>query len=169
MTAAADKYILAIDLGTSGPKSALVSTRGEVIDSEFESIDLLILPNGGAEQDPDQWWQAIINTAKRVLHKKWVAAEDIVCVSCTTQWSGTVAVDQDGNALANAIIWMDTRGSRYIEQTTGGLINIAGYGFLKLRRWLSLTGGAPGHAGKDPIAHILFLKHEYPERYRQTY
>ena len=169
MTAAADKYILAIDLGTSGPKSALVSTRGEVIDSEFESIDLLILPNGGAEQDPDQWWQAIINTAKRVLNKKWVVAEDIVCVSCTAQWSGTVAVDQDGNALANAIIWMDTRGSRYIEQTTGGLINIAGYGFLKLRRWLSLTGGAPGHAGKDPIAHILFLKHEYPERYRQTY
>jgi xylulokinase len=166
---ASDKYILAIDLGTSGPKSALVSTRGEVIDYEFESVDLLILPNGGAEQDPNQWWQAIINTAKRVLNKKWVAAEDIVCVSCTTQWSGTVAVDQSGNALTNAVIWMDTRGSRYIEQITNGLINIAGYGIQKLRRWLSLTGGAPGHAGKDPIAHILFLKYEYPEIYRQTY
>ena len=166
---ASDKYILAIDLGTSGPKSALVSTRGEIIDYEFESIDLLILPNGGAEQDPDQWWQAIINTAKRVLNKKWVAAKDIVCVSCTTQWSGTVAVDQDGNALTNAIIWMDTRGSRYIEKTTSGLINIAGYGIHKLRLWLSLTGGVPGHAGKDPIAHILFLKHEHPELYQQTY
>jgi sugar (pentulose or hexulose) kinase len=40
MTAASDKYILAIDLGTSGPKSALASTRGEVIDYEFESVDL---------------------------------------------------------------------------------------------------------------------------------
>ena len=114
MKAAADKYILAVDLGTSGPKSALVSTRGEVIDYAFESIDLFILPDGGAEQDPDQWWRAIINTAKRILDKKWVAAEDIVCVSCTTQWSGTVAVDRYGNALANAIIWMDTRGSRYV-------------------------------------------------------
>ena len=169
MKAAADKYILAIDLGTSGPKSALVSTRGKVIDFEFENIELLIRPNGGAEQDPNQWWQAIIATAKRVLDKKWVAAKDIVCVSCTTQWSGTVAVDQDGNALANAIIWMDTRGSRYIEQTTSGLINISGYGIRKLRRWLKLTGGVPGHAGKDPIAHILFLKHEHPECYRQAY
>jgi xylulokinase len=166
---ASDKYILAIDLGTSGPKSALVSTLGEVIDYEFEGVDLLILPNGGAEQDPDRWWQAIINTAKRVLNKKWVVAEDIVCVSCTTQWSGTVAVDHDGNALANAIIWMDTRGCQYIEQVTSGLINIAGYGIQKLRHWLSLTGGAPGHAGKDPIAHILFLKFEHPEHYQQTY
>ena len=169
MKAPSNKYILAIDLGTSGPKSALVSTRGEVIDYEFESVDLIILPNGGAEQDPARWWQAIINTAKRVIGKHRVAVEDIVCVSCTTQWSGTVAVDQGGNALCNAVIWMDTRGSRYIKQTTRGLVNFAGYGIQKLRRWLKLTGGAPGHAGKDPIAHILFLKYERPELYRQTY
>ena len=169
MTATSEKYILAIDLGTSGPKTALVSTRGEVIASEFESVDLLLLPNGGAEQRPDQWWQAVIRTARQVLRKGWVSAADIVCVSCTTQWSGTVAVDQDGHALRNAIIWMDARGSRYIKQVTAGLFNIAGYGIGKLRRWLSLTGGAPGHAGKDPLAHILFLKNEFPQLYRQTY
>ncbi len=169
MTATSEKYILAIDLGTSGPKTALVSTRGEVVDYEFEGIELLVLPDGGAEQKPDQWWQAIINTAKRVLEKKWVAVEDIVCVSCTGQWSGTVAVDKNGQALSNAIIWMDTRGSRYIEEITSGLIKIEGYNIRKLKRWLSLTGGAPGHAGKDPIAHILFLKNEFPEIYRQAF
>ncbi len=169
MTGSADKYILAIDLGTSGPKSALVSARGEVVDYEFESVDLLILPNGGAEQCPDQWWQAVVKTSKGVLNKSRVAAEDIVCVSCTSQWSGTVAVDQGGHALANAVIWMDTRGSRYIAQMTSGLINIEGYGLSKLRHWLRLTGGAPGHAGKDPIAHILFLKNEHSQLYRRTY
>ena len=46
VTASTEKYILAIDLGTSGPKSALISTRGEVIDYEFENVDLLILPEG---------------------------------------------------------------------------------------------------------------------------
>lgn len=169
MTATTEKYVLAVDLGTSGPKSALISTRGEVVDHEFESVDLLILPNGGAEQIPDQWWKAVINTAKRVLEKRRVPAADIVCVSCTTQWSGTVAVDADGQALANAIIWMDTRGRRYIEKVTRGLINIEGYSLAKLSRWLRLTGGAPGHAGKDPIAHILFLKSELPQVYRRTY
>jgi xylulokinase len=169
VTATSDKYILAIDLGTSGPKTALVSTRGDVIAHEFESVDLLILPNGGAEQRPDQWWRAIIDTAQRILRQKWVAAQDIVCVSCTTQWSGTVAVDRDGHALGNAIIWMDSRGSRYVKQVTNGLFNVAGYGIAKLKRWLSLTGGAPGHAGKDPLAHILFLKNEFPQLYQQAY
>lgn len=169
MTATSEKYILAIDLGTSGPKTALVSTRGEVVDYEFEDIELLVLPDGGAEQRPDEWWQAVINTTKRVLEKKWVPVEDIVCVSCTSQWSGTVAVDKNGQALSNAIIWMDTRGSRYIEEMTGGLIRIEGYDIRKLKRWLSLTGGAPGRAGKDPIAHILFLKNEFPEIYHQAF
>ncbi len=169
MTATADKYILAIDLGTSGPKTALVSTRGEVVDYEFEAVELLVLPDGGAEQQPDQWWQAVINTSKRLLAKKWVAVEDIVCVSCTSQWSGTVAVDKYGQALSNAIIWMDTRGRRYVEEITDGYIRIEGYDIRKLKRWLSLTGGAPGRAGKDPIAHILFLKNEFPDIYHQAF
>jgi xylulokinase len=39
----------------------------------------------------------------------------------------------------------------------------------KLLTWLRLTGGVPGQAGKDSIAHILFIKHELPEIYRSTY
>ena len=106
-----NKFILAIDLGTSGPKVALVSTQGEVVESEFEETRLFLLPEGGAEQSPQEWWEAIEKAAKRLLMKDLVAAEDIVAVTCTGQWSGTVAVDEDGSPLANAIIWMDARGA----------------------------------------------------------
>ncbi len=51
-----DIYILAIDLGTSGPKVALASTRGEIVAWEVEEIPLLLFPDGGAEQRPDDWW-----------------------------------------------------------------------------------------------------------------
>ncbi|MBI5349341.1 MAG: hypothetical protein HZB77_08525, partial [Chloroflexi bacterium] len=51
--------MLAIDLGTSGPKVALVSAEGDVADYEFEETPLILFPNGGAEQNPDDWWQAI--------------------------------------------------------------------------------------------------------------
>ena len=102
------KYILAIDLGTTGAKSALVSTFGEVIDCEFEETHINLLPDGGAEQSPDEWWDAIVKSSKRSLEKGLVPIDDIVAVSCTTQWSGTVAVDRDGNHLMNAIIWMDS-------------------------------------------------------------
>ena len=169
MTAAPQKYILSIDLGTSGPKSGLVSTCGQIIDTEFEPVELILLPNGGAEQRPDQWWDAVRSTARKVLAKGLVPVDDIVAVCCSTQWSGTVPVAADGSHLANAIIWMDTRGSRYIKQISDGLLKVSGYGATKIRRWLQLTGGAPGHAGKDPLAHILYLKNEAPEIYRRTF
>ena len=164
-----DKYILTIDLGTSGPKVALVSTRGEVVACEFEATPCLLLPNGGAEQRPDDWWRAIKTATARLLAQNWVPIGEIAALACTTQWSGTVAVDREGQALKNAIIWMDSRGAPYVKEITDGLVKIQGYAILKLITWLRLTGGAPTHSGKDPIAHILYLKHEEPEIYRAAH
>ena len=169
MSADRDKYILAVDLGTSGPKTALVSTGGEIVDYEFKENQLILLPNGGAEQSPDEWWDTIVETAKKVLAKQLVPVNDIVAICCSTQWSGTVAVDRSGRPLMNAIIWLDSRGNRYVRRISGGLLKIEGYGVFKLQRWLRLTGGIPSHSGKDPIAHILFIKHEHPDIYNRTY
>ncbi|MGD9301495.1 MAG: hypothetical protein PVI13_07965 [Desulfobacterales bacterium] len=49
-----EKHILAIDLGTSGPKAALVTAGGDVVDYEFQEVELVLLPGGGAEQKPVQ-------------------------------------------------------------------------------------------------------------------
>jgi len=163
------KYILAIDLGTSGAKSALVSTHGEVVDWEIEETEVILLPNGGAEQRPEEWWDAIKKSSGKVLDKGLVPVDDIIAVSCTTQWSGTVPVDRDGQHLMNAVIWMDSRGSGHIKEITDGLIRIEGYEIRKLWRWLNLTGGAPARSGKGPIGHILYIKNEFPEIYRKTY
>ncbi len=164
-----EKYILAIDLGTSGPKSALVSTKGEVIDSAFVENDLNLLSDGGAEQDPEEWWESILKTFKLILEKKLVPAEDIIAVSCSTQWSGTVAVDEGGHHLGNALIWLDSRGSRYVREISDGFLKVEGYSVSKLQRWLRLTGGAPSHSGKDSLAHILYIKNQHPDIYRKTY
>ncbi len=169
MPANDDKYILAIDLGTSGPKVALISIYGDIIASEFKATDIVLLPNGGAEQNPDDWWEAVKTAVRRLLDKRMVPVEAIVAVSCTSQWSGTVAVDRHGHHLLNAIIWMDSRGAPYVKQITGGPVKVEGYGLRKLLTWLRLTGGIPTRSGKDPIAHILFIKDQHPEIYRQTY
>ena len=102
------QYILAIDLGTSGPKVAVYSVLGEAVACEFEPIQLYLLPKGGAEQSPQEWWEAIKTAARRLLAKNLVPVQQIAAVCCTSQWSGTVPVDRDGNPLMNAIIWMET-------------------------------------------------------------
>ena len=44
---------MAIDLGTSGPKVALVSVQGEVLACEIQKTPVMLLPGAGAEQDPN--------------------------------------------------------------------------------------------------------------------
>ncbi|GAB4503702.1 MAG: FGGY-family carbohydrate kinase [Anaerolineales bacterium] len=165
----AEPFILAIDLGTSGPKVALYTAKGELAGSEFEATHLYLMPGGGAEQSPDEWWTAIEKAVGRLLSRRLAPPEAITAIGVTGQWSGTVAVDEAGQALGNAIIWMDSRGAPYVAQIVNGLFKVQGYGLGKLARWIRLTGGVPANSGKDPIAHILYLKHTQPEIYRRTY
>ncbi len=164
-----EKYTLAIDLGTSGPKIALVTMQGEVIDSEVEHTEILFLPNGGAEQRPSDWWNAIRTAVRRLLAKKNVNTDQIAAICASTQWSGTVALDKNGEALMNAIIWMDSRGAPQVKEMVKGPVMVEGYAVQKILKWLRLTGGGPGHSGKDSIAHILYIKSVFPEIYKKTY
>jgi len=163
------QFILAIDLGTSGPKVALATVGGELLGSEFEETQLILLPDGGAEQSTDDWWQAIDKAVGRLLGRELAPSRNIVAIAITGQWSGTVPVDETGKALSNAIIWMDSRGAPFVQQIADGLLKVEGYALDKLLRWIRLTGGIPANSGKDPIAHILYLKHEQPDVYRRTY
>jgi len=169
MTITEKKYILAIDLGTGGPKSAIVSTHGDVLEWAFQEVPLYVEKGGGAEQDPEEWWNAILKTAKQVIDSGCVPVEDIVGVCNTSQWSGTVPLDKDSNHLMNAIIWMDLRGAPYIQKFYKGLLQIGGLNVIKALKFVKRTGGAPTLSGKDPVAHILWLKNEHPEIYEKTF
>jgi xylulokinase len=163
------RYILAIDLGTSGPKVALVATEGTIVGGASAPIRLLYVPGGGVEQDPAEWWRAICMATRQLLAQNLVPVPAIAGVCVTSQWSGTVAVDAGGRPLMNAIIWMDDRGARHIRRVTGGALAFQGYGVTKLWAWLRKTGGIPTHSGKDAIAHILYIQQERPEIYTRTY
>ncbi len=160
------RHILAIDLGTSALKVALVSVAGEVVAADEEAHQADLLPGGGAEQDAEGWWDLITRVSSRLMARGVVPPEEVAAVCCTAQWSGTVPVDAGGRPVRNAIIWMDSRGAPYARRITGGPVRIEGYGPDKLVRWIRKTGGIPSHSGKDSIAHILWLQHAEPESYR---
>lgn len=164
---AQEKLILAIDLGTSGMKVALISVSGKVLGWEAEPVRLILTPDGGAEQSPDEWWQAFLSAAGRLMEKNQGA--NVIAVCASTQGEGTVAVDKDGNALGNAILWMDMRGAANLKKQIGGLINIDCVGISNVLRFVRLTGGMPSMTGKDPAAHMLFIRDTMPEIYKKIH
>ncbi|TXT63921.1 MAG: Xylulose kinase [Promethearchaeota archaeon] len=163
------KYILAIDHGTGGPKCAIVSTHGDVINWAFEPVDLITGKGGLAEQKPNEWWNAMKKASQKVLEDCEIPVEEIVGVCNSSQWSGTVAIDRDGNPLMNSIIWMDTRAAKYAKEFHKGLLQVDGYNLFKMLTWIKRTAGGPSLSGKDPISNITWIQNEEPNIYNKTY
>ena len=163
------RYILAVDLGTSGCKTALVSVEGRVAGWAFAQVPLHILPGGGAEQVPADWWTALVSTTRKVMGQGGVPPQAVAGVCCSCQGEGTVPVDGDGRALMNAITWADMRAAALIREHARGWPNVAGYDARRLLRWLRITGGAPALTGSDPSAHMLLVRDRFPEVYRATH
>jgi len=164
-----EKLILAVDLGTSGMKVALITVSGRVLGWEAEPVGLMLTPDGGAEQSAEEWWQVFLLAAQQLLKRNQDSASRVIAVCASTQGEGTVAVDQAGNALGNAILWMDMRGAPYLRKQLNGPINIDGADVWKVLRFIRLTGGMPSMTGKDPAAHMLLIRDAMPELYRRTY
>jgi xylulokinase len=162
-------YVLAVDLGTGGPKVAVLAATGRVAAHAFESVGIHLTDDGGAEQSPQEWWGAVVASARRALQESGVPPERVVGIGCTSQWLGTVPVDREGTAIEPAIIWMDSRGARAVrEKVRGAAVNIQGYAPSKLARWVRKTGAIPSLSGKDPVGHIHFLHDQRPDVYRAS-
>lgn len=94
-------YVISYDIGTTGAKTCLYSINDsiELIASDLHEYPLFILENGGAEQDVDDWWQALCLTTKGVLEESRIRGDQIEGISFCSQMQGLVLVDRDGNAL----------------------------------------------------------------------
>ena len=160
---------LAVDLGTSGVKVALVDARARVLAWESEPLTLTVTPDGGAEQSPDAWWAGLLAAASRVLARGACPRSAVRAVACSTQGEGTVPVDREGRALMSCLTWMDMRGAAALRRQFRGLVNVSGASLIRVLRWIRLTGGMPSMTGKDPAGHMLWLRDERPELYARTH
>jgi xylulokinase len=165
LTESTTPHVLAVDLGTGGPKVAVLASTGRVVAHAFRAVGIDLTDDGGAEQSPQAWWEAIVASARQALADSGVAPGDIVGIGCTSQWSGTVPVDGKGEAIGPAITWMDSRGARAVRETVRGALNVQGYSAPKLAKWVRRTGGIPSLSGKDPVGHIHFLRQQRPDVY----
>lgn len=112
------KYLIGIDLGTSATKTVLFDENFNVIASESQEYPMYQPQNGWAEQKPEDWRDAAINTLKSVIKKSGVLAKDIAGIGLSGQMHGLVMLDERGEVLRPSIIWCDQRTQKQCDKIT---------------------------------------------------
>ena len=152
------RYLLGIDVGTTGCKTELIGVEGDSIGKAYREYPLLFPKLSWVEQDPEEgWWKATVETIQEVLSKSQIDPKEIACISisCT---NALVPVGRDGNPLRKAIMQLDKRTTdqaKWINENLG-------------REVFEINGNRAAPGGTSaPI--ILWIKEKEPEIFERTY
>lgn len=169
------KYVIAYDIGTTGVKTCLFEIDKTIVLKAAAShgYGLYILEDGGAEQDFDEWWEAMAETTKEIFASKevkelGVEPKDIEGISFCSQMQGLVCLDKDCNVIRRPMSYMDQRAKEEIKKGIANGIQIAGANIFKLLPYLYLTG-AVSCSVKDPIWKYKWIEAHEPENFKKIY
>ncbi|WP_081757113.1 xylulokinase [Gorillibacterium massiliense] len=165
-----DHYVITYDVGTSGVKTCLyrIAEALTLAGSAMEGYDLSILENGGAEQNPSDWWKAMGKTTARVLAEPHIPAESIKGISFCAQMQGLVLVDRQGEPVRMAMSYMDQRAKKEHREGVMHGLQIAGVNIFKLLQSLAITRAVPASV-KDPVWKYKWVQRNEPELFQNVY
>jgi len=152
------KFVIAHDVGTSSVKAVLIDITGDIIASSEEEYGFTYPNPGWVEQDPEDYWKAIVATTKSVLKSSNKTSQEIIGMVFTTQAMGIVPIDKDNNILCNNITWVDGRAEKQAEKL---MRRFLGRKVFKSIVGIELTG-------KDVIPKLMWLKETQPDLYKKT-
>lgn len=162
-------YVLAYDVGTTGIKTCLIEIDKsiKILSAASQGYELYVLPGGGAEQDPNEWWDAMKATTRRIFENSPIKPEQIEGISFCSQAQGLVLVDRDGVPVHRAFSYMDQRATKEIKDGLKFGLQIEGANIARLLKSLAITGAAPLSV-KDPLWKYLWLKTTNPKTLRAS-
>lgn len=110
------KYLLGIDIGTSGTKTVLFDENLAEIASFTVEYPLYQEKPLWAEQEPVDWYNATVESIRQVV--KDIDAKSVAGIGLSGQMHGLVLLDKDNNVLRRSIIWCDQRTEKECEEIT---------------------------------------------------
>ncbi|MBQ6662648.1 MAG: FGGY-family carbohydrate kinase [Firmicutes bacterium] len=163
-------YVLSYDIGTTGVKTCLFAVDETIreIDAASCGYPLYILPDGGAEQDQEDWWQAMCRTTREVFARATIKPEQVAGISFCSQMQGFILVDADGVPVHRPMSYMDQRAEAEIREGIAYGLQIAGANIRKLLPSLKITG-AVSSSVKDPLWKYKWLEAHEPENFARGY
>ncbi len=169
--------ILTYDIGTTGVKTCLFDLNEaggpdeaaiRMEEASFAGYSLNVLPNGGVEQNPREWWEAMCLTTRQLVERRPEACNQIAGISFCAQAQSVVLLDESARALRPSMSYMDQRSGGVRRAHSGKGPQIAGVGLRFLLQSLYHTGVVAG-SDKDPVWKYLWVKENEPEIFAKTH
>jgi len=153
------KYLLGLDIGSSSVKAALLDAeKGKPVASAFSpasEMPMLAVKPGFAEQDPEMWWNELLNAMKDLQRQVSFKGDDIVAIGISYQMHGLVCVDDQSKPLRPSIIWCDSRA-----------VEIGQNAFIKIGKDYSLSNflNSPGNF---TASKLKWVKENEPDLFKK--
>ncbi len=109
-------YLLGIDLGTSSVRTGIFHEDGTCLSIAARGYPIDTPSPGRAEQNPELWWKCTCEAISEALASAQLKGRDIAGISFSGQMHGAVLLDKDGNLVAPAIIWADSRSAGELDE-----------------------------------------------------
>jgi len=110
------KYILSIDQGTTSSRAILFTTKGQLHASAQEEFPQYFPQDGWVEHSPNELWQSVLNSCRKVLNENQLTAKNIAAIGITNQRETTLVWDKiTGDVIYNAIVWQDRRTAEFCD------------------------------------------------------
>ena len=164
------KHVMTFDIGTTGVKTCVfeISDTIRLLGAASAGYGLYVFPDGGAEQDTEEWWQALCATSKQALAEANVEPEKIEGISFCSQMQGLVLVDKEGNAVRRPMSYMDQRAREELKKGISHGITVAGASIPILLKSLVITGAVAASV-KDPVWKYNWVKNHEPANFKKVY
>ena len=161
--------ILAYDIGTTGVKTCLfdVGKTIKMVDTASCGYGLYVLPNGGVEQDAEEWWEAMCRTTGTLIARDPARRDRIAGISFCSQMQGLVLTDAEGVPVHRPMSYMDQRAVEEIRKGIAYGPQIAGANIFKLIPSILITGAVSGSV-KDPIWKYKWIEAHEPEEFARA-
>ncbi|MBK3494771.1 glycerol kinase GlpK [Viridibacillus sp. YIM B01967] len=112
-----EKYILALDQGTTSSRAILFDKEGAIFHSSQQEFTQYFPESGWVEHNADEIWSSILAVIAGVLSEKNIKAEQIAGIGITNQRETTVVWDKNtGDPIYNAIVWQSRQTAEICEQ-----------------------------------------------------
>lgn len=115
------KYILALDQGTTSSRAILFDHAGAIAATEQEEFTQIYPKPGWVEHDPNEIWNTQLKVAQAVLRKLDIQASQVAGIGITNQRETAVVWDRNtGEPICNAIVWQDRRTAGICDELKAG-------------------------------------------------